>query len=74
MTDEERKRRAIELKSEGVNIVLEWAREKGKEAWEEFIKLPVDKKTSKAAFSASAKYLAYKDLEEWIESEIKLGE
>ena len=74
MDDEERKQRAKDLQSPGAKLILEWAEEKGREAWEEFLKMPVDRKTSKAAFSASAKYLACKDLIEWVESEIKLGE
>jgi hypothetical protein len=74
MTEEERRERAQYLQSPGVGLVLEWAEERAKEAWVKFIKTPVDKKTSKAAFAAQAEYMAFTELKDWVESEIKLGE
>lgn len=78
MTEPEQKERAQALKqvmqSHGGKIFLAHIEEEIKEGWEQFIDLAVEKKTSKAAYDAQAKYKVLKDLKEWVESEIKLGE
>jgi len=45
-----------------------------KEGWEEFICLPVDQKTSKAAFQHQARYTENKGILEWIEGAIVEGQ
>lgn len=78
MNDEDKKLRSQYLQSmvgsPGGKILIEHIREEINEGWIGFIELPVEKKTSKAAFSAQAKYKANKDLLDWIDSEIKIGQ
>ena len=42
-------------------------------AWKEFIALPTDKKTSKAAYNASAKYKVYQEEIDWISHEANMA-
>lgn len=78
MDDEDKKLRSQYLQSmvgsPGGKALIEHLREEIRDGWDEFILLPVEKKTSKAAFSAQARYKANKDLLEWIDSEIKVGQ
>lgn len=78
MTDEQRKERAVQLRdmveSTGGRILLEHIDQESKSGWLKFIDMPVDKKTSKAAYDAQARYKVLEDLKDWIESEIKIGE
>lgn len=45
-----------------------------KEGWEQFIELPAEKKTGKAAYQYQAKYQVLRDLKEWINESIKQGD
>lgn len=78
MNDEDKKLRSQYLQSmvgsPGGKILIEHIREEINEGWISFIELPVEKKTSKAAFCAQARYKANKDLLDWIDSEIKVGQ
>jgi hypothetical protein len=78
MTDEEIKLKADYLKSmmqsPGGALLLKHIEEECKDGWEKFIALPVDKKTSKAAYDAQARYAVLRDLKDWILSEIKIGQ
>lgn len=77
MTDEDRKLNADYLKamatSPGGKILFKHIEDEIRDGWEKFISMPVDQKTSKAAFSAQAQYIVLKGIREWVESEIKLG-
>jgi len=78
MNDEERKLRSNYLQamigSPGGQILIAHIKEEMRDGWDRFIELPVEKKTSKAAYDAQANYKANKNLLEWIDSEIKLGQ
>jgi hypothetical protein len=78
MTDEERKIKAYELKAmmecPGGQMLFKHIEDEITSGWNEFIDLPVDKKTSKAAFSAQSRYIVLKGVKEWVESEIRLAE
>jgi len=78
LTDEQRKIRSQHLRdikdSIGGRILLDHIEEEIKDGWESFIDLPVDKKTSKQSYDYQAKYKVLKNLKDWIDTEIKLGE
>lgn len=77
MTDEERKfySEALEAmwNSTGGKLLRSHIEEEMRQGWEDFIDLPVDKKTSKAAYDAQAKYKVGKGIIEWVESELRIG-
>jgi hypothetical protein len=77
MTDEERKQRGRDLEemldSAGGRALMFHVEERIREGWEDFIKLPADKKTSKVSYDAQAKYKVLKDLKEWVSDEIRLA-
>ena len=77
MTTEERKKISHELghmkSSPGGRILMAHIDDEIALGWSRFIDLPVEKKTSKAAYDAQAKYKALKSIKEWLDSEIKLG-
>ena len=58
----------------GWRHVLRICREVSNEAWEEFIALPVDKKTSKASFDAQGRYKAPGLVLDRINDEIRSGQ
>lgn len=62
------------LVSPGGKILFSHIDEEIRDGWEDFIALPVEKKTSKAAYDHQAKYKVLKGIKDWIESEIKRGE
>lgn len=78
MNDTERQERADYLRdmmaSPGGRILIAHIDEEIKTGWEQFISMPVAQKTSKAAFNYQAKYDVLKNLKEWIDSEIRIGE
>lgn len=78
MEEIDQKQKADYLKSmitsPGGKILLKHIEEEIVDGWERFIALPVDQKTSKAAYSHSSRYQVLKDLKEWIASEIKVGQ
>ena len=57
----------------GWRLFVEEATERQKRGWEDFIALPVDQKTSKAAFHHQAQYDAIKGLLEWVKGTIEEG-
>lgn len=77
MTDQEIQEQSIALQemlaSKGGRILVSHIEELKTESIEKFIALPVDKKTSKAAFAMQSEYTASAGLLDWIESEIKRG-
>lgn len=62
------------INSIGGKVLLKHIDEQMKDGWDKFIDLPTDKKTSKAAFAASGKYKALKELKDWIDSEVKMAD
>lgn len=60
--------------SPGGKILLKHIDEEIIEGWDKFIALPADKKTSKTAYDAMARYKVLKNLKEWIDDEIRMGE
>lgn len=78
MTDADRQERADYLRdmmaSPGGRILIAHIDEEIKTGWDEFIKMPVAQKTNKAAYNYQARYDVLKNLKEWIDSEIRLGE
>ena len=76
--DEERKQKANYLtsmmSSPGGQILFKHINEEIQEGWDKFIDLPVEKKTSKAAYDAQARYKALKAIREWVDEEIKAGQ
>ena len=71
--DINRKALALAIRSHGGAYLIQRIDEQMKEGWEKFIALPVEKKTSKAAFHAQAQYSVLKDLKDWIESELRMS-
>lgn len=59
------------LDSEGGIILMRHVEEEIKDGWEKFIALPVNQKTSKAAYNYQAKYEVLRDLKDWISSTIR---
>ena len=45
-----------------------------RKGWEDFIKMPVDKKTNKEAYNCQARYQVFKEFLGWMEEEIRSGE
>ena len=78
MTDEEKEERSLLLKavieSPGGQIIFNHIDDEMKAGWDEFISLPVAQKTSKAAFNYQARYEVLRNLKDWIDGEIRLGE
>jgi len=78
MTEEQIKEKADYLKemldSPGGLLLFAHIDQEIADGWNKFIDMPVDSKTSKAAFTAQARYIVLKGIKEWVESEIKLGE
>ena len=57
----------------GFHYLVEHIKEESEDGFKRFIDLPVEKKTSKAAFAASAQYKVLKDLLDWIDTECKMA-
>jgi len=76
--DEARKQRISDLQNllthRGWEIFAAHVQEEIEDGWNKFIELPVEKKTSKAAYDAQAKYKVHKSLLEWISDEIRMEE
>ncbi len=60
------------MRSPGGILLFKHIEEEITRGWDEFIKLPVAQKTSKAAFNYQAKYEVLKGIKEWVEDEIRL--
>lgn len=60
------------IDSPGFPVLIEHIDTEIKEGWERFISLPVDKKTSKAAYDHQAQYKVLSNLKDWIVSQSKI--
>jgi hypothetical protein len=78
MTDEEKEDRSRTLKammeSPAGKILIKHIDDEMKAGWDHFIALPVSQKTNKAAFNYQAQYEVLRNLKDWIDSEIRVGE
>ena len=61
------------VNSDGGKVLLKHIADESKDGWNAFIDLPAEKKTSKAAYDAQALYKVLRNLQDWIDSEIKIG-
>ena len=57
----------------GFHYLLKHIQDESVDGFKKFIDLPVEKKTSKAAFSASAQYKVLAELLDWIDTECKMA-
>ena len=57
--------------STGGKILREHIEEESLSGFRKFIDLPVERKTSKAAYDASAQYKKLKELLDWIDTEVR---
>ncbi len=64
--EENRKHIKQVLHSPGGKLIMKYVDSEIVDGWEKFIALPVEKKTSKAAYDASARYKALKEFKDWI--------
>ena len=67
--DENRKHIKQAFHSPGGKLILKYIDDEIVTGWEKFIALPVEKKTSKAAYDAQAKYKVLKEFKDWLISE-----
>ncbi len=62
------------LNEPGGQILMAHLEEMSNQGFKEFIDLPVDKKTSKAAYDAQAKYKKLQEVIEWWELEASMAD
>lgn len=64
---------ALEASAGWTQDLLPYIHDQMRKGWEDFIKMPVEKKTNKEAYNYQARYQVYKDLLAWLKEEIRSG-